>query len=576
MENLIAFKTNKEVELSSCKIYFTPSLSGSGDQSPTNIRSIVGKTGAELKKCKNNLYDKTKDTPDYYLNVNGVETYIAPDESYQRSWWKLSDYIPVVGGGYITYTGIINAGNAPYAGWYDKDKNWIGSYKPVAKSITSVIAPSNACYIRFSIYANKPIPDSETFCIDVGVHPDMTYTAYQDETITVNWESEAGIQYSGNIDLVTGVLTIDRAYAEIGEKFNNNSWANVGNKFYINLNIPAFQQSTSLDDQYCNMYPFAEINNSGSGGVTKDKYFYLQRNPSTLAYCRVWVYDTDYTLAQFKALLQEHPLQVTYPIVPQTYQLSSTQVKSFSGVNRLQSNGNGLEIVFNIKPNILEYKRKELFVNPQNVLPSAYIGYDYLETRGNNTRIDTGIAGNDTSLQFIGEAEILTFTSYASLFNNWKSGNYKFWRLILPEKNTYDYLIAGTYYEMSRAIYLGSSHTFEDQNLPFRFTFLLKYQYIEVIDSNGTKYVRDASTTDDGRLENSDNIALGSQSVSMGGDTDGFKSRFYSFKIYKQGKLVRNYKPCVRKSDNKPGFYDLVNQTFNPSIGSKDFIAGND
>ena len=49
MENLIAFKTNKEVELSSCKVYFTPSLSGSGDQSPTNIRSIIGKTGVELK-----------------------------------------------------------------------------------------------------------------------------------------------------------------------------------------------------------------------------------------------------------------------------------------------------------------------------------------------------------------------------------------------------------------------------------------------------------------------------------------------------------------------------------------------
>ena len=178
MDNLIVFKTNKEVELSSCKIYFTPSLSGSGDQSPTNIRSIIGKTGVELKKCKNNLYDKTKDTPDYYLNVNGVETYIAPEESSQRSWWKLSDYIPIVGGGYITYTGITITGNAPYAGWYDKDKNWISSYKPVANSITSVIAPSNACYIRFSIYANKTIPDSEIFCIDVGVHPDMAYTAY--------------------------------------------------------------------------------------------------------------------------------------------------------------------------------------------------------------------------------------------------------------------------------------------------------------------------------------------------------------------------------------------------------------
>ena len=234
-----------------------------------------------------------------------------------------------------------------------------------------------------------------------------------------------------------------------------------------------------------------------------------------------------------------------------------------------------MEIKFDVKPNILEYKRKMLFVNPQRILPSAYTKCDYLETIGYDTRIDTGVAGDDTTLQFAGEIEILNFISYASLFNNWRSGNYKLWRLILPEQKTNNFLIAGTYHEISRVVYLGP-HTFEDQNLPFRFTFLLKYQYIEIIDSNGTKYTRESNYEDDGRLENSDNIALGSQSVSMGGTTDGFKSRFYSFKIYKQGKLVRNYKPCVRKSDNKPGFYDLVNQTFNPSIGSQDFIAGND
>ena len=71
------------------------------------------------------------------------------------------------------------------------------------------------------------------------------------------------------------------------------------------------------------MYPFAEMTTNGSGQIAQDKYFYLQRH-STLAYCRAWVYDSGYTLAQFKALLQEHPLQITYPIVPQTYQLSST------------------------------------------------------------------------------------------------------------------------------------------------------------------------------------------------------------------------------------------------------------
>ena len=75
MENLIAFKTNKEVELSSCKVYFTPSLSGSGDQSPTNIRSIIGKTGVELKKCKNNrqeIISKCNKLISQYYSIDNI------------------------------------------------------------------------------------------------------------------------------------------------------------------------------------------------------------------------------------------------------------------------------------------------------------------------------------------------------------------------------------------------------------------------------------------------------------------------------------------------------------------------
>mgnify|MGYP007122046486 CR=1 FL=1 len=72
------------------------------------------------------------------------------------------------------------------------------------------------------------------------------------------------------------------------------------------------------------------------------------------------------------------------------------------------------------------------------------------------------------------------------------------------------------------------------------------------------------------------NICIGSVSTT---NTSGYatKARFYgSFKIFKQNELIRDYYPCVRLSDNTAGFFDVVNRTFNPSIGSVDFIAGND
>ena len=53
-------------------------------------------------------------------------------------------------------------------------------------------------------------------------------------------------------------------------------------------------------------------------------------------------------------------------------------------------------------------------------------------------------------------------------------------------------------------------------------------------------------------------------------------SRFYKFEIYSGGKQKFNGMPCYRKSDNKPGMYDLVTRTFLTNAGSGEFTVGND
>jgi len=40
------------------------------------------------------------------------------------------------------------------------------------------------------------------------------------------------------------------------------------------------------------------------------------------------------------------------------------------------------------------------------------------------------------------------------------------------------------------------------------------------------------------------------------------KSRLYKYQIYDKNILINDYVPCYRKSDNRPGLYDLVNNTF--------------
>lgn len=52
----------------------------------------------------------------------------------------------------------------------------------------------------------------------------------------------------------------------------------------------------------------------------------------------------------------------------------------------------------------------------------------------------------------------------------------------------------------------------------------------------------------------------------------------YRFKIWDDGTLVRDFIPVYRKSDNKPGLYDLVNGVFysNEATSGSDFTAGPD
>ena len=49
----------------------------------------------------------------------------------------------------------------------------------------------------------------------------------------------------------------------------------------------------------------------------------------------------------------------------------------------------------------------------------------------------------------------------------------------------------------------------------------------------------------------------------------------YSSKMIKNGVVVQNLIPCVRKSDSKPGMYDTVSKTFYTNAGSGEFIVPN-
>lgn len=59
-------------------------------------------------------------------------------------------------------------------------------------------------------------------------------------------------------------------------------------------------------------------------------------------------------------------------------------------------------------------------------------------------------------------------------------------------------------------------------------------------------------------------------------DSRKFVGKIFEFVISEDGQLIRNFIPCYRKSDNKPGMYDLVSKTLFTNQGTNEFIVGAD
>lgn len=230
--------------------------------------------------------------------------------------------------------------------------------------------------------------------------------------------------------------------------------------------------------------------------------------------------------------------------------------------------------------------RRAIIAAQDQFIPPEYQKYDWLRTTGSNSRINTGVTGNDTTLEI--ECTFM-FTqisnSYVGVFGNYKDENNSFcWRIILPNVSTYPdpkflYVtmgngapgggngLGGTIGMYPCLDSGGNTAPILNQKI----YAYVSYGYCRMISSTRNYY---NTASNKAASTNANNICIGALSTGTTGGTT--QCKLYDFRFRSQNRLIRNYIPVVRKSDNKPGFYDTVNCTFNPSIGSAEFVAGND
>ena len=337
-----------------CKVAFSPIQSGAGDPSPTNIRPISGRTGLTVTRSGKNLLNYVPDTPsgtasgltwsteNGVLTVNGTAT-ANQDVGIQLLTLRLPTGIEyAVSGGvsggstsrYFLGIGISNANNV-HRFVYD-----------TGNGATFTLAEDEYIYRVYINVKNGVTVSNFVFrpMIRLATITDDTYEPYTGQTYPVTWESIAGTVYGGTLDVVSGVLTVDRAVYSFApdRMILTGPLSGYTRKYvYRNGTVGGFMppiDSNEVTKTVCNILPAISRAQAATENVIGVfQYNSESANEIRFSFDRESAYDS-------ASKIYDLGLTVAIPLKePTTYQLTPTEVRTILGGNNIYTDAGTIE-----------------------------------------------------------------------------------------------------------------------------------------------------------------------------------------------------------------------------------------
>ena len=204
-------------------------------------------------------------------------------------------------------------------------------------------------------------------------------------------------------------------------------------------------------------------------------------------------------------------------------------------------------------------------------LPNEYQEVEYIESTGNQY-INTGIPLNQyrkCEMEFSPTLIGATVDERLCIDGGLNNSSQNDVRNLL-------YIYGGT--KKLCLAYGNSSHRIDSVELEINLKYIIEYEMLAnscSLTINGNKYSASHGAT---LITNGDNVFLFGASNSASNQKpyiDLASMRLYNAKYYNDNDiLIRNFIPCYRKSDNKVGLYDLVNNVFYTNAGTGVFLMG--
>lgn len=317
-----------------------PIQAGSGDPSPSNIRTISGWTGAKLTRCGKNLANLTYRNGIPSIN-NGLDAAVY-------GW--ASDYVYIGSNNVALSITEVVEGETFFLFLYDENKAFIGYNAAESKSSTTVWSATipgheNARYCRLRLSADANT--ASRLQLELGSIV-TAYTPYQGDAYTADFGQTV---YGGTLDWQTGVLTVD---ARLMTFNGSEDWAyHTNGFFYMGFSVYA---RSDKDELISSHYPQQNFETGVNGvAIVSTGAYYNQLRFYGTGYTDVNVWKS-YLSAQNTA---GTPIQVCYRLAtPQTIQLTAHEIEALQGTNTLYGDGSlnvsGSKDVYWLSKNLVE------------------------------------------------------------------------------------------------------------------------------------------------------------------------------------------------------------------------------
>lgn len=331
-----------DIPVKSLKIGIEPKQAGSGTPSPSNVRAITGWTGANVYVTGFNQWDEEWETGVFNTttganlsNQNQIRAKnripVLPNTEYyintpKNAWVILfdADGNVVPNGQPSTYS---KDGNSFACGGYT------GSYTFLNKFTT----PSNARYMRFYCVASYGGTYNNDICINLSdTAKNGTYEPYEGTTYPISFSS-AGTVYGGEVDVTTGVLTVDKAMVDLSTL--NWVYSSPYSSWYaivadVKKGITGSERADCMAEKYATKETNLVIATDNTIGIRSD-----------VNYTHIWCRTTGQSVSPSGNFV--YPLET-----PTTYQLTPTEVRTLLGDNNVWADTGDTDIEYRKDPTL--------------------------------------------------------------------------------------------------------------------------------------------------------------------------------------------------------------------------------